>query len=42
MIGRLAGPAPRGAMRERLATARDITPEERTEFAKRWNGIVGL
>lgn len=29
-------------MRRRLAIARDITSEERTEFAKRWNSIVGL
>ncbi|MFE7411003.1 ABC transporter substrate-binding protein [Streptomyces laurentii] len=29
-------------MRKRLAIARDIRPEERTEFAKRWNAIVGL
>jgi spermidine/putrescine transport system substrate-binding protein len=33
---------PDAAMRERLAIARDITSRERTEFAKRWNGIVGL
>ncbi|WP_079086227.1 polyamine ABC transporter substrate-binding protein [Streptomyces silvensis] len=33
---------PDGRMRERLAIARDITSEERTEFAKRWNSIVGL
>lgn len=29
-------------MRRRLAIARDITSEERTEFAKKWNSIVGL
>ncbi|WP_327122215.1 extracellular solute-binding protein [Streptomyces sp. NBC_01341] len=33
---------PDGAMRERLAIARDITSAERTDFAKRWNSIVGL
>ncbi|MFD9504646.1 spermidine/putrescine ABC transporter substrate-binding protein [Streptomyces sp. NPDC060035] len=33
---------PDGAIRERLAVARDITSEERTGFAKRWNSIVGL
>ncbi|WP_434600566.1 ABC transporter substrate-binding protein [Streptomyces sp. A5-4] len=33
---------PDDAMRERLAIARDITSEERLEFAKRWNSIVGL
>ncbi|WP_329115329.1 ABC transporter substrate-binding protein [Streptomyces sp. NBC_01353] len=33
---------PDGEMRGRLAIARDITSEERTEFAKRWNSIVGL
>ncbi|MGW7365305.1 polyamine ABC transporter substrate-binding protein [Streptomyces sp. NPDC054841] len=33
---------PDAAMRKRLAIARDITTEERREFAKRWNGIVGL
>ncbi|MET8710335.1 polyamine ABC transporter substrate-binding protein [Streptomyces californicus] len=33
---------PDDAMRERLAIARDITSEERMEFAKKWNGIVGL
>ncbi|MFF9911354.1 PotD/PotF family extracellular solute-binding protein [Streptomyces sp. NPDC013457] len=33
---------PDDAMRQRLAIARDITSEERTEFAKRWNSIVGL
>ncbi|WP_432101889.1 polyamine ABC transporter substrate-binding protein [Streptomyces sp. bgisy091] len=33
---------PDGPMRERLAIARDITSEERTGFAKRWNAIVGL
>ncbi|KQX47721.1 MULTISPECIES: spermidine/putrescine ABC transporter substrate-binding protein [unclassified Streptomyces] len=29
-------------MRSRLAIARDIRSEERQEFAKRWNSIVGL
>ncbi len=29
-------------MRERLAIARDIAAGERAEFAKRWNGIVGV
>jgi spermidine/putrescine transport system substrate-binding protein len=29
-------------MRRRLAIARDITSEERPEFAKRWNAIAGL
>ncbi|WP_306327415.1 polyamine ABC transporter substrate-binding protein [Streptomyces venezuelae] len=29
-------------MRGRLAIARDITAQERQEFAKRWNAIVGL
>lgn len=29
-------------MRGRLAIARDITSQERTEFARRWNSIVGL
>ncbi|MFJ8886952.1 spermidine/putrescine ABC transporter substrate-binding protein [Streptomyces sp. NPDC102402] len=33
---------PDGAMRSRLAIARDITSEERTGFAKKWNSIVGL
>ena len=33
---------PDATMRERLAIARDITSEERVEFAKRWNAIVGL
>ncbi|MFF4019871.1 spermidine/putrescine ABC transporter substrate-binding protein [Streptomyces sp. NPDC001843] len=33
---------PDATMRERLAIARDITSTERLEFAKRWNGIVGL
>ncbi|MEU5957728.1 extracellular solute-binding protein [Streptomyces sp. NPDC047525] len=33
---------PDDAMRKRLAIARDITSEERTEFAKRWNAIAGL
>lgn len=33
---------PDGAMRRRLAIARDITSAERREFAKRWNGIVRL
>ncbi|RXS80972.1 spermidine/putrescine ABC transporter substrate-binding protein [Streptomyces sp. TM32] len=33
---------PDDAMRGRLAIARDITSTERTEFAKEWNGIVGL
>ncbi|MEU6772068.1 spermidine/putrescine ABC transporter substrate-binding protein [Streptomyces sp. NPDC046759] len=33
---------PDAGMRERLAIARDITSTERVEFAKRWNGIVGL
>ncbi|MET7476823.1 spermidine/putrescine ABC transporter substrate-binding protein [Streptomyces sp. NPDC005648] len=33
---------PDSAMRGRLAIARDITSKERVEFAKRWNGIVGL
>ncbi|MFF9194805.1 PotD/PotF family extracellular solute-binding protein [Streptomyces sp. NPDC014779] len=33
---------PDAAMRRRLAIARDIGPEERTEFARRWNAIVGL
>ncbi|MFF5875248.1 spermidine/putrescine ABC transporter substrate-binding protein [Streptomyces californicus] len=33
---------PDDAMRERLAIARDITSEERMDFAKKWNGIVGL
>ncbi|TXS53847.1 spermidine/putrescine ABC transporter substrate-binding protein [Streptomyces sp. uw30] len=33
---------PDRAMRRRLAIARDITSEERVEFAKRWNAIAGL
>ncbi|MFE9058404.1 ABC transporter substrate-binding protein [Streptomyces mutabilis] len=33
---------PDAAMRERLAVARDIAAGERAEFAKRWNGIVGV
>ncbi|KUL36128.1 polyamine ABC transporter substrate-binding protein [Streptomyces sp. NRRL F-4489] len=33
---------PDAEMRKRLAIARDITAKERTEFAKEWNGIVGL
>ncbi|WP_440580614.1 extracellular solute-binding protein [Streptomyces sp. PT19] len=33
---------PDAAMRERLAIARDIAAGERAEFAKRWNGIVGV
>ncbi|MFJ3580688.1 PotD/PotF family extracellular solute-binding protein [Streptomyces sp. NPDC090127] len=33
---------PDDEMRGRLAIARDITSEERTEFAKRWNALVGL
>ncbi|KOG34769.1 polyamine ABC transporter substrate-binding protein [Streptomyces resistomycificus] len=33
---------PDARMRERLAVARDIGPEERVGFAKRWNAIVGL
>ncbi|MYZ13247.1 spermidine/putrescine ABC transporter substrate-binding protein, partial [Streptomyces sp. SID10116] len=33
---------PDDAMRERLVIARDITSRERTEFAKRWNGLAGL
>ncbi|WP_030690616.1 spermidine/putrescine ABC transporter substrate-binding protein [Streptomyces globisporus] len=33
---------PDADMRGRLAIARDITTEERQEFAKRWNSIVGL
>ncbi|MDL2079265.1 spermidine/putrescine ABC transporter substrate-binding protein [Streptomyces sp. GXMU-J15] len=33
---------PDAAMRERLVIARDITADERVEFAKKWNGIVGL
>ncbi|MEV0444754.1 extracellular solute-binding protein [Streptomyces spectabilis] len=33
---------PDDTMRERLAIARDITSDERTEFARRWNSIVGL
>lgn len=33
---------PDDTMRQRLAIARDITSEERTDFAKKWNSIVGL
>ncbi|OKJ13445.1 polyamine ABC transporter substrate-binding protein [Streptomyces sp. CB00316] len=33
---------PDDTMRERLAIARDITSEERMDFAKKWNSIVGL
>ncbi|MFC8199885.1 PotD/PotF family extracellular solute-binding protein [Streptomyces sp. NPDC060006] len=33
---------PDGALRARLAVARDITAKERTEYAKRWNAIAGL
>ncbi|MFE5483321.1 PotD/PotF family extracellular solute-binding protein [Streptomyces sp. NPDC056527] len=33
---------PDDEMRGRLAIARDITSQERTAFAKRWNSIVGL
>ncbi|MFD0151942.1 spermidine/putrescine ABC transporter substrate-binding protein [Streptomyces sp. NPDC127132] len=33
---------PDADMRGRLAIARDIRADERQEFAKRWNGIVGL
>ncbi|QWA24390.1 polyamine ABC transporter substrate-binding protein [Streptomyces osmaniensis] len=33
---------PDKAMRERLAIARDITSEERVDFARRWNAIAGL
>ncbi|MCC9709944.1 spermidine/putrescine ABC transporter substrate-binding protein [Streptomyces sp. MNU76] len=33
---------PDDVMRARLAVARDITSGERREFARRWNGIVGL
>ncbi|MFF7178940.1 extracellular solute-binding protein [Streptomyces sp. NPDC008121] len=33
---------PDDAMRARLAIPRDVTSEERSEFAKRWNAIVGL
>ncbi|MDX3643439.1 spermidine/putrescine ABC transporter substrate-binding protein [Streptomyces sp. MB09-02B] len=33
---------PDDTMRARLAVARDITPGERREFSRRWNGIVGL
>ncbi|WP_327378345.1 extracellular solute-binding protein [Streptomyces sp. NBC_01216] len=33
---------PDGAMRSRLAIARDLTSEERAEFTRRWNSIVGL
>ncbi|MFF9093852.1 spermidine/putrescine ABC transporter substrate-binding protein [Streptomyces sp. NPDC014802] len=33
---------PDAGMRRRLATARDVTAQERVEFAKRWNKIAGL
>ncbi|MFI9243267.1 PotD/PotF family extracellular solute-binding protein [Streptomyces sp. NPDC053086] len=33
---------PDAGMRKRLAVARDITSTERTEYARRWNKIVGL
>uniref|UniRef100_A0AAU3GPR2 Spermidine/putrescine ABC transporter substrate-binding protein n=1 Tax=Streptomyces sp. NBC_01401 TaxID=2903854 RepID=A0AAU3GPR2_9ACTN len=33
---------PDDAMRKRLAIARDITADERTGFAKKWNSVVGL
>jgi spermidine/putrescine transport system substrate-binding protein len=33
---------PDAGMRARLAIARDVTSEERPEFAKRWNAIAGL
>ncbi|MEV1048498.1 spermidine/putrescine ABC transporter substrate-binding protein [Streptomyces sp. NPDC049916] len=33
---------PDGAMRERLAIARDITSRERLDFARKWNAVVGL
>ncbi|MER7695591.1 MULTISPECIES: spermidine/putrescine ABC transporter substrate-binding protein [unclassified Streptomyces] len=33
---------PDGAMRKRLAIARDITSEERMDFTKKWNSVVGL
>ncbi|MEC4020138.1 polyamine ABC transporter substrate-binding protein [Streptomyces sp. H27-D2] len=33
---------PDDSMRERLVIARDITSQERVEFAKEWNSIVGL
>lgn len=33
---------PDTATRERLAIAKDIPAGQRTEFAKRWNGIVGV
>lgn len=33
---------PDDAMRSRLAIARDITSDEREEYAKRWDAIVGL
>ncbi|WP_395574987.1 PotD/PotF family extracellular solute-binding protein [Streptomyces sp. BK79] len=33
---------PDASMRARLAIARDIAAGERAEFAKRWNGIVGV
>ncbi len=29
-------------MRRRLAVARDITSTERPQFARRWDGILGL
>ncbi|WP_073950309.1 polyamine ABC transporter substrate-binding protein [Streptomyces kebangsaanensis] len=33
---------PDATLRKRLAVARNITAGERVEFAKRWNGIVGM
>ncbi|MGW5125397.1 ABC transporter substrate-binding protein [Streptomyces sp. NPDC004069] len=33
---------PDSTMRKRLAIARDMSSDERVEFAKRWNAIVGL
>ncbi|MFI9603853.1 PotD/PotF family extracellular solute-binding protein [Streptomyces sp. NPDC052043] len=33
---------PDSTMRKRLAIARDMSSDERMEFAKRWNAIVGL
>ncbi|MGF0169848.1 polyamine ABC transporter substrate-binding protein [Streptomyces sp. Marseille-Q5077] len=33
---------PDTAMRRRLAIARDITSDERVDFARRWNAIAGL
>ncbi|MFJ1656164.1 PotD/PotF family extracellular solute-binding protein [Streptomyces sp. NPDC088337] len=33
---------PDATMRKRLAIARDMSSEERVDFAKRWNAIVGL